>query len=473
MKVPLTGSAYTVRSVIASAQRCVNLYSEHNPQDSPFPATYYLTPGITSVVTAPGAGWRGLYTGTNGVLYGVCGNVLYSISSAYVLTALGTLGLSLTGPVSMMDNGIQLLITDGTSNGWALTLLTNAFIALTDSAFYGSNRIDLVDGFFVLNRPRTNQWYISDFLALTFSPLNFVAKTGFSDNVVALAVTKRQIFVLGEQTTEIWFNSGGATFPFSRMPGAFIQFGCAAPASVVQNDGSVYWLSKSASGQGIVLQTQNYDRARISTFAMEKEFQSYPTIADATAYMYQQDGHTFYVLNFPTANRTWVYDLSTQEWHERMWLDSMGIENRQRQACHGFAYGQHFVGDWQNGKLYIQDTGVFQDDGAAIQRIRSFPHLLSDSNRVMYRTFIADMEVGQGLPVTGAAPELRLRWSDTRGVTWGNYVSQDLGAIGEDLSCLQFQRLGMARDRVFELSWAANCRTALSGAFIDATPASS
>lgn len=472
MKVPLTGSAYTSRSIIASAQRSVNLYSEHNPEDSPFPATYYQTPGLAALATAPVAGWRALYTATNGTLFGVCGSTFYSIAEDFTLAPLGSID-STSGQVSMVDNGLQILIVDGSSQGWTFDLIGSVFTKITTDAFYGANRVDFVDGFFILNRPDSNQWYISGFLNSEFDPLDFAAKTGFSDKLIAVAAAKRQVFLLGESTTEIWYNNGGVAFPFARMPGAFIQFGCAAAATVQQMDGSVYWLSQSPQGACLVLRTENYDRARISTFAVEKELQTYPTISDATAYTYQQDGHTFYVLNFPAANKTWVYDVSTSEWHERMFLDIQGGENRQRANCHAVLNGKNIVGDWQTGKLYEMRLDLYTDDGDPIRRIRSFPHLLSDGDRVMYRTFIADIQAGQGVASSFESPEIRLRWSDTRGYSWGNYVSQELGAIGELLTCVQFQRLGMARDRVFELSWSANAKTALSGAFVDSQPAGS
>jgi len=473
MKVPLSAGAYSSRSLIASAQRSVNLYSEHNKEDSPYPSTYYQTPGIVTLVTAPVTGWRCLYTSTLGILYGVCNNTLYSISSDFVLTAIGVID-SVSGPVSMVDNSLSLLIVDGSSIGWTLDLYTGVFQQVPSTeAFYGGSRVDLVDGFFILNRPDTNQWYISGFLTVTFDGLDFAGKTGFSDKIVAVGAAKRQVFIFGEQTTEVWYNTGATAFTFARMPGAFIQFGCAAAASVQQMDGSLFWLSRSPQGECMVLQTQNYDRVRISTFAIEKEFQSYARVDDATAYTYQQEGHTFYVLNFPTANKTWAFDLATGEWHERTFMDANGVENRQRANCHALFNGNNIVGDWQSGKLYRLDSSVFTDDGSPIHRIRSFPHLLSDGDRVMYRTLIADMEVGNGVANSTEAPEIRLRWSDTKGASWGTYISQDMGASGEFLTCVQFQRLGMARDRVFELSWSANAKTALSGAFIDAQPAGS
>jgi len=474
MKVPLSGSAYTARSVIASAQRSVNLYGEHNPEDAPYPATYYPTPGITTIATAPVTGWRCLYTATSGAVFGVVNTMVYQINSDFSLTYIGFIG-SPAGPVSMVDNGISLLIVDGSSSGWVYDMFAKTFIVINSlNNFYGADRVDLVDGFFILNRTLSNQWYISNFLSATFDPLDFAAKTGFSDNVVAVAAAKRQVFVFGTFTTEVWYNSGAAAFPFARMPGAFIQFGCAAPSTVQQIDGSIYWLARSPSGGVLVMRTENYDRARLSTFAIEKEFQSYGYITDAQAYIYQQDGHAFYVISFPTANKTWVFDIATNEWHERVWHDTSGNENRQRQCCHAIMDGyKHIVGDWQTGQLYLMDNNTYTDDGAPVRRIRSFPHLLSDGDRVMYRTLIADMEVGRGVPSSTEAPEIRLRWSDTRGISWGNYVSQDLGPTGDFLTCVQFQRLGMARDRVFELSWSGNCKTALSGAFIDAQPASS
>lgn len=471
MKVPLSGGAYVARNIIASAQRSVNLYSEHNPEDSPFPTTYYQTPGLVLLAVAPvaiaGAGWRGLYTATNGALFGVCGNVLYKISPILQFAVVCNIGTN-TGPVSMVDNGVSMILVDGSPNGWSVNIETSTFKKLLETDnFYGGDRIDLIDGFFILNRPDSNQFYISGFQSDTFDPLDFATKTGFSDDVSAVGVTKRTVFVFGDQTTEVWYNSGGATFALARMNGPFMQYGCASPASVQQMDGSLFWLSSSPQGECLVLQTQNYDRVRVSTFAIEKEFQSYATVADAMAYTYQQDGHSFYVLNFPTANKTWAMDLATMEWHERTFMDKQGRENRQRSTCYALFNGQSIVGDWENGNLYRLDQGAYTDNGYPIHRIRSFPHLVADSKRVMYKSLIADMQVGEGNEIGGAPDELRLRFSDTRGASWGTHISRNLGGVGAYITSVQFLRLGMARDRVFELSWSGNCQTALNGAFVD------
>lgn len=93
----------------------------------------------------------------------------------------------------------------------------------------------------------------------------------------------------------------------------------------------------------------------------------------------------------------------------------------------------------------------------------------------MYNQFIADMDVGQATGNDGFTdqnpPTITLRWSDDRGRTYSNGVQQTIGGPGQTYTNAQFRRLGMARDRVFELSWSVPVKTALNGAFVEITQA--
>jgi hypothetical protein len=329
----------------------------------------------------------------------------------------------------------------------------------------------------VFNKPGTPQFYISGSLAVTFDPLDFANKESYSDLLVTLAVAKREVWLLGERTTEIWYNAGATdigagSFPFAEVQSVFVDHGCAAKYSPAVYDNGIFWLTRDRQGQGFVMQGTGYQTKRVSTYAIEAELAGYARIDDAIGFCYQLAGHTFYVLTFPHADHTWSYDITTGHWHEWLWIDSNGSEHRHRANCYWPCSGTPVIGDWQNGNLYALDLDVFTDNGQPIKRARSFPHLLADGRRVFYRELVADLETGTSAAI---APNINnlisLRWSDDRGHSYGSPVAQSIGEVGEYYTSLQWQRMGMARDRVFELSWSVPTRTALQGAWITAETA--
>lgn len=485
IEVPLLSGAYQTRGFIAGAQRCVNLYTEINAAQAapagtvsaqtlgPSTTTHYPTPGLTTLVQGPKAPWRCLYTATNGKLFGVINNMVYFITPAFILQQLGVITVG-SAPISMKDNGVTLVIVDGSTNGYTVALSTLAFGTIVDptGTFVGADRVDIIDGFFVFNSPGLPIWYASLNNELVLNALYFASKSN-ADPLVSIIVMHNEIWLLGTQTSEIWSDVGAANFPFARVAGAFIEHGCAAKYSVCKQDTNVFWLSQDMQGRGIVVMGSDYTAIRISTHAIEESICQYPTISDAIGFVYQYDGHIFYVLTFPSGDATWVYDRTTQLWHELVWSDSNGTEHRHRANCFAFAYNTLICGDWLNGKLYKIDANAYTDDTAPIIRIRSFPHQLNNMNRAFYTEFVANMECGtEGGLIEGdvAEPQVSLRWSDTRGQSFLSPIHQTLGVGGQYYTMVQFQRLGMARDRVFELSWSAPCFTALNGAFIDIIP---
>jgi len=480
-RVNLLGGAYQSRSLISAAQRAVNLYPESNPPEGqpPVPVTHYPTPGLRKVSQSPVTGrLRASYRATNGDLYVVASgpmlSYIYYVNASYAWVLLGTIPLGLN-PVVFADNGLVIVIVDGTATSYAIDMLAKTFGTISPTSFYGATGVTYLDTYFIFNRPGTAQFYISlsnvSYAMLVggtaFDSLDIAAKTGSADNIVTVASIHGELWLIGELTTEVWANSGAADFTFQRVPGAFVDHGCAAPYSLGQMDVSLFWLVQDRQGEAVVVKTDGYGVDRISTHAIEQDIQSYDTIDDAIGYCHQIDGHAFYVLTFPDAGRTWCYELATGQWHERASTDSNGNLNRHRSNCFSYAYGQGHVGDYQNGALYVYDQDYYLDGDQPIPRIRTLPHMINDGKRVSYAAFIADIEVGQtGGRLTSDPWLISLRWSDTRGASWGNPVIQSIGAGGELYVCPQWQRLGMARDRVFELSWSAPIRTSLQGGFV-------
>ncbi len=497
MRIPLLSGAYSARSVIASAQKCVNLFPEATPQDTspPTPVTHYPTPGLRLLGSPPVAGiGRGLYRSTHGDLFDVTGNKVYYVDQNWAFTEIGTIAAG-SNPVSMSDNGItSIVLVDGTINGYTIDLDTPfTFAPINDPAFFGGIRTDYLDTFMLFPKPVSTEWYCTLSNQIAFDGLDIAAKSGGADHIATLIVKHREAWILGKFTSEVWGNVGGLDFPFAPLPGAFIDHGCVAPYSVAKYDVSVFWLSQDSQGVAIVMKSAGYQAKRISNHAIEFEFQNYQKIDDAIGYVFQQGGHTFYVLTFPAADKTWVYDDATGQWFEWNYVDNNGKLHRHRSNGYAFAYGTNVVIDYQNGNLYALDPNKYTDNGQPIVRIRSFPHLVNDGKRVSYAAFAADIEVGTitghmtddvnasdfnwdfnndfgASPSTLAAPRITLRYSDDRGKSYSGSIQQQLGSTGNYISQPKWAPLGMARDRVFELSWSIAAPIALNGAFIEATP---
>lgn len=465
-------------------------------EGEPSRMAHYPTPGTAYLGNLSPGPLRGLHWASNGALFAVSGPNVFTINAnpyPWQGTWLGSITPGLTTPVSMADNGLDLIIVDGSNNGWDINLASNAFTQISDPTgmFSGADKVCYSDTYFIFNKPATPQFYISGSLAVTFDPLDFANKEAFSDSLVTIAVARRELYLFGEQTTEVWFNAGasGATdtsaFAYNMVQGVFIDHGCAAKYSVSTYDNAIYWLSRNRAGHAIVMETAGYRVNRISTYAIETALAPYNTVvSDAVGFCYQMNGHAYYVLTFPTANKTWVYDITTQLWHEWAFIDSNGTEHRHRASCYAMVDTNPVVGDYQTGSIYLLDSNTYTDCidqvNYPIKRERSYPHLLLNGRRVMYREFVADMETGVA-PKQGPVPDnllVSLDWSDDRGHSYGSPLVQGiggtspvLGAGGDYLTSLQWQRLGMARDRVFRVSWTVAAPTSLQGAWVRAEPA--
>lgn len=308
--------------------------------------------------------------------------------------------------------------------------------------------------------------------ASAFDPLDIAAKSGFNDPILSIAAVHRELWLIGNLTSEVWIGTGAADFYFQQVQGAFINHGTAAQYSMANQDTLVFFIQQNQQGNGLVVQGQGYDVTEISTPRIVKEFKNYSTLEDAIGFCFQIQDHAFYALVFPTADKGWLYDLNSKQWSEWNWLDSNGVLHRPRINNCMFAFGLILGGDWQTGNLLHLNADIATDytnenNTGPITRIRTFPHIVGkEFNRFSSTSFDADVEVGTVEDST-ETPQISLSWSDNRGVSYGNPVLQDMGRTGEYLTTISWNRLGLSRDRVFKLQWSTNCITALNGGFVD------
>jgi hypothetical protein len=474
MKTPILGQTYVARSVNAADARMVNLFAEVLSEGKEA-AFLQRAPGLRKLNTIGNGPIRGLwaFSPQDGVGFVVSGTQLYKIDNAYTATLIGT--VAGTGPVSIADNGTQLFIA---ANGpsYIYNNTTNAFGQITDPDFPGAVTVAYLDGYFVFNEPNSQKMWVTQLLdGTSIDPLDFASTEGSPDGLVAVLSNFREIWAFGTNSIEVWYDSGASDFPLQRIQGAFNELGCAAPYSIAKVDNGLFWLGRDRRGQGIVYQANGYSGQRISTHAVEWQIQQYADLTDAIAYTYQQDGHSFYVLIFPTANTTWVYDLATQAWHERAGFTD-GAFTRHRSNCQMAFNNEVVVGDFQNGNIYAFDLDDYSDNGQIQKWLRSWRALgpgKNDLKRTAQHSLQLDIESGVGLNLgQGSDPQVMLRWSDDGGHTWSNEHWSPVGKIGEYYKRVFWRRLGMTlklRDRVYEVSMTDPVKVAIMGAELHAS----
>lgn len=471
---PLVGGAYMSRSLNLDAQRCVNLYPVLGESGTAkTPSALFGTPGLRKLATLGGSGGiRGVFKPTSGDAIVVQGSSVYRVAANWSSTFVGTIDDG-TGPVSMDDDGTNAVIVTG-PNGYTVNLASNLFQQITDTAFYGSDYVYYSKTVWVFNRPGTRQFYLGTSggsVGVEFDAADFASAVSNAEPIVRHIVNHEDVLLFKETTTEVWRAVVGGDFLYQRDTNAAIEKGCQAKHSVVALDSTVYWLGGDEHGGGIVWKLNGFTPERVSNDGLEFAIQGYAVTSDAQAYTYQQEGHTFYVLTFPTAGATWVYDAATRLWHERAYRNPATARfQRHRSANHMLFNGTHVVGDYADGRLYALDLGYYSDDGDPLVSLRACPHLASPTgNEVRYSKIRIDIETGVGLVVgQGADPVGMLRWSNDGGHTWSPLSEMKMGKIGEFKRRCELDMLGMARDRVFEWSCSDPVKRVVLSGSIDA-----
>lgn len=495
------GPTYQARSHNQDAERCMEMYVDVIDNGGGKPCLYGR-PGLRQLIVVPDQPIRALFNQDGRTFYVAPFN--FSEIVGFEPMTFGA-GAPLAGGVddiaTMASNGMQghqlFIVNNG--KGYIFDLVSSVFVAITDPDFPTYARWgQFIDGYFVVVNVTLNAFQSSAFFdGLNWSGLDLARRQLASDNLVALRVVNRQIWLFGTATTEVWAPSGAGNPPFAPIPGVFIQWGIAAPATAQVFAGTVAWLAQNTNGVRLVMMANGFEPQRISTTAVEFKIQNYATVDDAFAWTYQEEGHEFYVLSFPTAKATWVYDALTKLWHERgFWNVDLGEYEAHRGRCHCMVTSngvtKHLIGDRQNGGFYFQEMEFYLDQfnrttlengQYPIRAMRRTPGIDQELTRIEYSNFQLDMEPGVGLdglgslmtPGVSAAqfrgvdPVLMLRWSGDGGFTWSNEVRASAGLIGQYGRRAIWRRLGVSRNRTWEIVMTDPVRRVWTGAIINGT----
>lgn len=467
----------------------------------------YSTPGL-SVFATVDQPVRDLLE-INGRCFCVGGTKLYEISSSGSVTVLGVVGND-EKPAMLSTNGTlgHQLMCYSSGAIYCYDLKLGTFTGPIQGLQGTPSMLVFCSSYFVALLANSNKFQVSGLLDGTnWNALSVQQNETFPENISAIKSAYGFLFVLGSNGhSQVYYNSGANQYtPFSPIQGAYMEEGCGAPYSPVVMDNTVFWVGGKGGVGDVAWRANGYSPLRVSNFAVETAWASYPAKgSDAVGYTYRDQGHTFWVLRFPSANNgrgaTWVYDASMQAWHERGTWGDAG-EGAHLSTCHCEVFGQHLVGDWQSGNVYSMSIGTYTDNGAPIRRLRRSPHLIAELTRIFLAKVQFEVETGLGPavpappgsapgPIPGSpivtdnsgnqyalsmdnsgalitspqsqvagidalvaqnGPKLLFRISRDGGKTYGVEYSLDCGQQGEYRKRVIQRRLGQARDFVFEI----------------------
>lgn len=426
------GPSYVSQSVNADCQRCVNWYPEADESGAGKSSlVLYPTPGLRLAYQLSGPSVRGFCI-INSRVFSISGTTLYELFSNGTNVSRGTV-VSDGQMASMAASTTQLLIASG-GNVYVLTLATNILTQIPPATFTfpftGANapivQVGFSDGFFIALVNGSNNWYVSATLnANDWTTNGSTIVSVFPDNIVGMIVDHREVALGGLKSSVVYYDSGNV-FPYDVIPGGFIEQGLVAKWSMAKLDNSIFWLGGDERGNAICWRMQGYTPTRVSNHATENAWQNYSTVTDAIAYSYQDRGHLFYALYFPTGNATWIYDAATGMWHERTFLDPItGHFTAHRSQCHVFAFGKHLVGDWASGNIYQMSINFADDSGNEIQRMRRAPHISSEQEWIFHSQLQVDLEPAVLPP---AIPPTNFTLLSPNGTFWNIFVT-DAGLL--------------------------------------------
>jgi hypothetical protein len=484
MRVPFAGfvgPAYESSSWKASTQRALNLYPEGDPEKG---LVYYPTPGLVGIGTLSASPTLALETTPNG---------LVSVSAVDVRFAAGISGGAFTSSVLVGSTGSayaiiaqagdRVMFVNGNQGFWFdRTAAVPVLNTITAPAFPANPQsCAALDGYFIVHGRDDDKFYWSSpFDPSIWNALDFASAENLNDNLQRAIVVERELYLIGSQSTEIWATTGSADV-FDRIQGTFIPYGTVAPLSASVIGQALYWLAQDGNGGAVVMQARGLQSGRVSTHAIEQEISGYVTLTDAFSLTYQQNGHLFYAITFPSAGKTWVYDIATKFWHERSSrvLDPSQpdqtppfsyVESEWRVRCHAYFQGVNVAGDSRSGLLSSLSTSVYSENGVDIVCQRRSPHVIENN---LYRT-CSEIEFlfqpGVGLNSGGIQntdPQAMLRVSKDGGRTWGATRQAALGVLGSYRDRVGFSRNGRARDFVFELTTSAQVFRPILAAYLE------
>ena len=472
-RIQLFGVGVLSNSAVISRQRRLNVFFEFRKDGDKQQVVIRGTPGLTAIFELPNGPIRGWRVVAN-TLYIVAGIYLYRVLQNVSFSIVGNFDANSTGTVGISDNSIQVIIVDGIV-GYVYTIATNTMVKITDLNFpNGASSVTFMDGRLIVAEPVTvsvpvpRKFFVSEYFdALDWTNVQslptYATKDENSGEIVAVTAMSGILTLFGTQSIEFWQNVGTSPLPFGRVSGATRNVGLSAKYSIAFIDDMQIFLGQNFyGGYPEVDILKGFNLTRVSTDDIDHIIGNLEVFSDAIAFGYMVDGHKMYQITFPSANKSLLYDITSDLWSD---LQSGVALTGRHMANMGITFNaENMVSDTTTGIVYRMNDEIPTDNGAPIKRQLTTRHINMDGNRFGIDELYLDMETGGSLQYgedsfggpqsgQGSDPQIMLQISKDNGRTFGYERWKKVGKVGQYKSPrVIWNRLGASQDFVFQFT---------------------
>lgn len=440
MPISLAGPSSKNRSSVINNEFTQNFYIEFDKKSSalhPFPGckAFHSNPLDTEKD-------RGM-TVFKDELYKLSGEIFYKIDSSGNSTVLGSIPGN--GRVIFANDGVDLFIATGSTPyvfNTALSTISDTDFENPTSVAYINSQV-AVDG-------TGSRYGISDVLDIdSIDSLNYATASASPGDLLRVYVFEDFLYLFCSDNTERWYNSGVGNPPFDRIDGGSIRVGLGAVYSVANTDTFVYFLGDDKRVYRLRASTEE----AITTSSISNQIESFNDISDAIGFSFTIQGQSFYLLSFPSANKTFLYSENYNSWTNLAY----GVNGARHLAnSYAFCYGKHLVSDYRNGSVYELDIDTYTDNSEVIQRIRVLPNLTGDllsapGQRLLMRKLEIVIERGVGNS-DEQDPQIMVEFSADAGKSWRSLQYIKAGRSGEFLSKLDYDLMSSFYEGSFRIT---------------------
>lgn len=196
----------------------------------------------------------------------------------------------------------------GIASGGNLYYLSSDIITqVTDVDIGTVNDVRFLDGYFVT----TDGTYllVADLTDPTsINPLKYGSSEVDPDPIVSLIVNRNELYAINRYTVEVFTNTGGAFFPFSRINGAHIQRGAVGRDAVCVYNEALAFVGSARNESPAVYLGENAQTLKLSTREIDQLLAEYTEeeLSSVVVETRTDKAHKFLYIHLP--DKTLVYD---------------------------------------------------------------------------------------------------------------------------------------------------------------------